>query len=53
MKTPNEKNSRFESVVIDFVSAVYYVSATLLNYQYSVRMKLISFVPRQKTGVEK
>jgi hypothetical protein len=53
MKTPNEKNSRFESVVIDFISAVYYVSSTLLNYQYSVRMKLISFVPRQKTGVEK
>lgn len=53
METKYRNNSKFRDLGIDFISAVYYLTCTLLNYQYSTRKKLISFVPAKKIGAEK
>ncbi len=53
LKTGYRDDSRFKSIAIDLFSIFYYLSCTLLNYQYSTRMKLISYIPTKKKGVEK
>jgi hypothetical protein len=53
METRDENNPRYKSVGIDLISAIYYFTCTILNYQYSLRMKLISFFLAKKIGAEK
>lgn len=53
METRDENNPRYKSVGIDIISAIYYFTCTILNYQYSLRMKLISFSLTKKIGAEK
>jgi hypothetical protein len=48
METRDENNPRYKSVGIDIVSAIYYITCTILNYQYSLRTKLISFFKQRK-----
>lgn len=44
METNEENNPKYKSIGIDLVCAFYYLVCTILNYQYSLRVKVASSV---------
>ena len=48
LEPKNGANPRFRSLGIDFISAIFYLTCTLLNYQYSTRMKLVGLARKRK-----
>jgi hypothetical protein len=50
LEKKNRGNSKFRSMGIDFISGVYYLTCTLLNYQYSTKMKLVGLAQKKVKG---
>jgi hypothetical protein len=48
MEARDQNNPIYKRVGIDLFSAVYYFACTILNYQYSLRMKLMFFSQQRK-----
>lgn len=48
MEAKDQNNPIYKRFAIDLCSAVYYFACTILNYQYSLRMKLMIFFQQRK-----